>query len=247
MLSAKMGGVILNNVKVIWGDYSQIKTELLLFKTALNYPINFDYFHLLSGVDLPIKPVDEIHAFFEKNKGFEFLEADNREKDKAQIDRKTNYYRILSCFGRPRHKVCRGILKKCNILILGVQKNILGVNRGRKNPFPFYRGTNWCDLSREAVSFLVAKECYIRRRFRFTICADEIYKHSLLMNSPFRDKVYVAENNQRRCLRLIDWKRGAPYTWTIDDVEEIMCSRNLFARKFSSCHKEIIDYISEHV
>lgn len=52
-------------VDVRWGDYSQIKLELLLFETAYKNS-KYTYFHLLSGVDLPIQTQDYIHRFFLK-------------------------------------------------------------------------------------------------------------------------------------------------------------------------------------
>ena len=51
----KYEGVIIDKpINVKWGNYSQIKCEMLLFKEAFEYPVNFDYYHLLSGVDLPL-------------------------------------------------------------------------------------------------------------------------------------------------------------------------------------------------
>ena len=48
-------GVIIDKpINVKWGNYSQIKCEMLLFKEAFECPVNFDYYHLLSGVDLPL-------------------------------------------------------------------------------------------------------------------------------------------------------------------------------------------------
>lgn len=59
-------------IDVRWGDLSQIKTELLLFEAAYNNG-EYAYYHLLSGVDLPIKTQDYIHQFFNDNNGFEFV------------------------------------------------------------------------------------------------------------------------------------------------------------------------------
>lgn len=51
----KYEGVIIDKpINVKWGNYSQIKCEMLLFKEAFECPVNFDYYHLLSGVDLPL-------------------------------------------------------------------------------------------------------------------------------------------------------------------------------------------------
>ncbi len=49
--------------KVAWGGYSQIEVEVNLLETAINYK-KFDYYHLISGADLPIKSQDYIHTFF---------------------------------------------------------------------------------------------------------------------------------------------------------------------------------------
>ncbi|MGZ1153516.1 beta-1,6-N-acetylglucosaminyltransferase [Lactobacillus delbrueckii subsp. bulgaricus] len=45
-----------------WGSYSQIEAEMRLFQAAA--PGKYAYYHLLSGLDLPLANQDEIHAFF---------------------------------------------------------------------------------------------------------------------------------------------------------------------------------------
>lgn len=66
----KYEGVIIDKpINVKWGNYSQIKCEMLLFEEAFEYPVNFDYYHLLSGVDLPLYPIQYVHRFFELHKG----------------------------------------------------------------------------------------------------------------------------------------------------------------------------------
>ena len=103
-------------------------------------------------------------------------------------------------------------------------------------------------LTDSAVRYLLSKESFVRRRFRFTCCPDEIFAQTVLMNSPFKDKRYNPVKNENSSLRLIDWKRGAPYVWTNDDKEQIMSSDDLFARKFSTAKdKQIIDYIKENI
>lgn len=59
-------------IDIRWGDISQIKAELLLFKAALSFG-GYSYYHLLSGVDLPIKPLNYIFDFFKRNDGKEFV------------------------------------------------------------------------------------------------------------------------------------------------------------------------------
>lgn len=41
------------SVREQWGGYSQIRSELILFQSAWEH--GYEYYHLISGVDLPIK------------------------------------------------------------------------------------------------------------------------------------------------------------------------------------------------
>lgn len=63
--------IFTERVSVKWGGYSQIKSELILLKNAIKG--NYDYYHLLSGVDLPIKPAKDILDFFKEHQGTEFM------------------------------------------------------------------------------------------------------------------------------------------------------------------------------
>ena len=58
--------------EVYWGGFSQVQVEMFLFKQA--YTNGYDYYHIISGADLPLKNNEEIDSFFEKNKGKEFIE-----------------------------------------------------------------------------------------------------------------------------------------------------------------------------
>lgn len=69
------------------------------------------------------------------------------------------------------------------------------------------------------------------------------------MNSPFRTSFYKPELiNQNASLRLIDWERGGPYVWRINDLDQLLSSNCFFARKFSMMVDEkIIDAILDYV
>ena len=58
-------------IDVQWGSHTQIWCELALLKEAAKTP--HDYYHLLSGVDLPLKTPDKILNFFDENAGKEFV------------------------------------------------------------------------------------------------------------------------------------------------------------------------------
>jgi len=52
------------SIDIQWGDMSLVQAELLVFKTALQHG-PYEYLHLLSGQDLPLKTQDCIHKFFD--------------------------------------------------------------------------------------------------------------------------------------------------------------------------------------
>lgn len=64
-----------NPICVTWGGHSQIKCEMLLLKSSV--PKHYKYYHILSGVDLPIKTQDEIHDYFDMNYGKNFIGFDD--------------------------------------------------------------------------------------------------------------------------------------------------------------------------
>ena len=51
---------------VRWGDISVVDAEFALFDEAYRRG-EYSYYHLLSGVDMPLKTQNYIHRFFEKN------------------------------------------------------------------------------------------------------------------------------------------------------------------------------------
>ena len=53
---------IFSKYSVYWGTISQTRCQVFLLKQAIKF--HHDYYHLLSGSDLPIKKLDEIECFF---------------------------------------------------------------------------------------------------------------------------------------------------------------------------------------
>ena len=83
-LKQKQRSVFIKRIKIRWGGFSQIKCELLLLKAA--YKKNYDYYHLLSGVDLPLK-TQITSTIFYKNKGKEFIHFDQYKYDNTNNEK----------------------------------------------------------------------------------------------------------------------------------------------------------------
>ncbi|MFR2882064.1 MAG: beta-1,6-N-acetylglucosaminyltransferase [Lachnospiraceae bacterium] len=77
---------------VTWGGYSQIQLELDLLKEATN--TYHDYYHLISGVDLPLKSQNEIYNFFEIHKGMQFVSYDYK-MDVDDVTNRMAQYRLF--------------------------------------------------------------------------------------------------------------------------------------------------------
>ena len=56
------------HLDVRWGTVSQIRCELALFEAAAARG-PYDYYHIISGVTLPLKPFSELDAFFQAAEG----------------------------------------------------------------------------------------------------------------------------------------------------------------------------------
>ena len=208
-----------NRINVSWGGYSQVQCELLLLKEAIVH--NYEYYHLISGVDLPLKTNEEIHDFFNKNKGKEFISYDKNASD-TEIESRIKYYYLLQDkFGRSSKLAY--IIQACCIRI----QKILNVNRIKNIKYTLKKGTNWFSITNNLAHYIVEKENEIYNLFRFGCCVDELFLHTMVYNSNFRDKVAGDR------LRYVDWIRGGPYTFTEEDFDDITSSDKIFARKFS--------------
>ena len=90
----------MSRYKVYWGSYRMIQVEMLLFEEASK--IHHDYYHLLSGMDLPIKSQRKIQDFFETYKGMEFVHFDTNERlmFDREIARRTRLFHFLQNYRR---------------------------------------------------------------------------------------------------------------------------------------------------
>lgn len=214
-------------VDVRWGDLSQIKVELLLFETAYNSG-EYLYFHLLSGVDLPIKTQDYIHHFFDVNNGREFV----------GYSPLTMTSRVL------KYHLFTRYLKQSNIITRIIRHFCFSIQDclyyQRKEDITFYRGCNWVSITPNLVSVILKRKEFILKRFKYTYCCDEFFIHSILQDSVLKDNIYNSEDEFIGCMRLIDWDRGSPYVWKNEDFQELKNSVKLFARKFCTEDMEIV-------
>ncbi len=224
-------------LSVKWGGHSQIKCEMRLFEAAGKK--HYGYYHVLSGVDLPIKTQDYIHSFFDEHKGQNFISIEEKAKNSDNVRARVEQYHFFqNVIGRSEHiLMCR--LRGLEERLLTLQRKI-GVKR--KQIVPLNKGANWISVTDELIQYVLSQKKIIKKQFFYSHCADEVFLQSVVMASHLRDTV------TRNCMREIDWVRGGPYTFRREDVPMLLKSENLFARKFDiDLDCEAIELISEQV
>lgn len=217
---------LIKSMDVRWGDRSQIDIEMALLRKSTQR--EYGYYHLISGVDIPLKTPSEINAFFSKNPENNYIDFDVPKQQ--SIDRLKYHYYFQRKAGRS--KSFWSIVQK---LLLALQK-LFGINRIKGMENKVYKGANWCSINFKLASYITENFHKYDEMFDRTICADEVFLQTMAMESPYKDTIV------KDFLREIDWKRGNPYTYRIEDYDSLMKSKNIFARKFSEkTDSEIVD------
>ena len=200
--------ILTEREKVYWGDVSMIEAEYRLFRAAYTSGVEYAYFHLLSGVDLPLKSQNCIHSFFEDNQGKEFV-GFNWEITKAQIDTRVRCVHLF-----PHSFRGAGILFQVKRVIRYsyiVLQKILGFKANRN--IEFHKGGQWVSITRDLVSYLLSK---------------------LVWGTPFMERLYDKKDEGRGAVRAIGWRNGELVDYTSKDLPYLQTTEHLFARKFNS-------------
>ena len=236
--AAKSKVFLVPRISVVWAADSVLSAEMRLFKSAYEMA-DYQYYHLLSGLDYPIKPQKEIHDFFEKNDGMEFIDYWNRELNEYRY-RVQYYYPLQQKIGRYTYDL--------KTLLLRVQSKLYVLFQwfGKVNRLNNYKGelkmgSQWVSITSRFCKYLIENERLIYMLFGDGIAVDELFVQTLCWNSEFKSKIY-----EQGSMRLIDWKRGKPYEWQEKDIDEISQSDCLFLRKVTN-QNNLVDIIESRL
>ncbi|MBD5132930.1 MAG: beta-1,6-N-acetylglucosaminyltransferase [Clostridiales bacterium] len=229
-------------INVQWGGFSQIRAELLILHEAVSHG-PYRYYHLLSGQDLPIKSQDHIHDFFEHNAGKEFICF---ESDVFSHQRRVDKYHFFQETLGSEWRLSTSPVYMLNRILLKIQ-SLSGVKRNKS--IDFKKGPNWFSITDDLANFILGKEDWVQKTFKFTNCADEVFLQTIVHDSDYANHLYYPkyDNDYHAIMRLIKWEgiRLHPHIWRITDKRELQGSDLLFARKFDcEVDKEIIDFVS---
>ncbi|CAM4342480.1 Core-2/I-Branching enzyme [Pedobacter westerhofensis] len=223
---------IQNRIKVNWGGFSTIATEFEGIKEIIASGTRYSFINLLSGQGYPLRSPDHLARFFSDNAGKEFLSFYDYKNQWPEGMLRIEQY----CFSDYSFK------GKYTL-----ERLLTAVLPKRKLPYhmhPYGKSMFWM-LSPEAAMYVVKQiegDTRLKRFFAWSWASDEFLFPTILMNSPYRDK--IVNNNYR----YIDWSEGGanPRVLDLGDFDAMMRSDNWWARKFDAVKSAgLMDKIDE--
>ena len=239
--------ILQQRIDTRWGTSSQVETEFLIFGEAVQHG-PYMYYHLLSGVDLPIKTMKYIHDFFDNQQNLkEFVEVT---EDSKRYEFRIQQYHFGVDKIRSRNKIIALGAKIFGKISPMFQKHILRIIRNHDIKIVY--GSNWVSITDAFAKYLLSKKEEMLHRCTHSKCADEIFLQTVLWNSPFRNNLYLSPEGKTCNMREIEWDwtariTGGPHTFQDEDFPKLINSRMLFARKFSYKYPSIIKKIESYI
>lgn len=228
-----------------WGSEVFIDAIASLIREAVK--TEHAYYHLLSGVDLPLKPQEEIRAFFAEHAGKEFVAFDQKSADQRVLVQRLGRYSVRRPVGSFALRVYKRFEPVWNKL-----QSALGINRIRRCPVVFQKGAVWFSITHAFALYVLEQFPQYRPYYKHSVCADEIWLQTILVNSPFMERRSFSgwDDELAATMRYVDWSDGgrSPKVLVSEDYDALISSGALFARKFDQAvDGAVIDRIAQFV
>jgi hypothetical protein len=207
-------------IDIRWGQFSQVEATLHSLRQILAEAGDFDKLVFISAQDFPLLPNRRLKH--------ELAALGGREL----IDCVPLGPQGWACAGRYQYFHCggRGALALACRLANRLMRSS-GVKRAMVNGWQPWGGSSWWTISRDCARMIVQRagaDPAIARFFRTVECPDELFFQTLVMNSPFRQRV-LFDN-----FRHIAWTSpGARNPKVLDagDFDQLRASPAHFCRK----------------
>jgi len=236
-------------IKIYWGGFNMVKATILLMQKAYDSSENYKYFVTLSGVDYPIKSNKFILGFLEKTnleyvRYYKIPNHEELEYDNGGLDRIEKFY-FQDCYftntQKDKTKIVSLISRSFNLLFRNFP-----IKRSYPSGFIPYGGWQHMVLTYSCVEYILdflQAHTNFKNYHKYTHVPDEIMFQTIIMNSPFKERV-VNDN-----LKYIDYGVvDDNYILTTRHFNALKQSNALFARKFMSDYSErLLELIDNHL
>lgn len=233
---------LVKRVAIEWGGFGLVQATINALQEIKKHPLLFEWIILLSGQDYPIKPNNFINQFLKSTSYeafFEYTLIPNypRWSPRGGSYRVDKYY-----FGsQPGFKIAAKFVN-----FFAGMFPVIGRPVMRK--IKPYAGSQWWVMNANTMNFVlnyIEQKPYYTAFHKFTFAADEVFFHSIILNSDIlKDKV---ENNNKRFYIWPDTSKAHPELLEEKDLDTIKNSDALFARKFDLEHDpHILDSVDNN-
>jgi hypothetical protein len=215
--------VYARSVRARWGTYRLALAVMRCVQAAVRQLEPFDRYVLLSGQDYPIAAHAQIDKFFSTHPDEEFIEAIAQDVTDPGIPGWSPYFRF-----RRYH------------FWIGGRHLQLPFLRKAVPPLPIFHGSTWWALTRGATVYISDQfdsNRGLRRYLRTSFLADEAYIPTLLMASPFAAAI---TGHNLTFAHFTSTSGPHPKILRADDLEDLVSSHKLFARKFDALIDEAV-------
>jgi hypothetical protein len=214
-----------------WASFSLVQAALEGVRAIVDSPEELDYGVLLTGQDYPLRPASLIERRLQDADGRSFLT--HRPATGRFLRRLTRFHWHGTVLGRRVRLPNR-------LMPLTVKRSLPpGLE-------PYTGSAHWC-LSRECLRYirdLESRRPQLIDFFRWSAVPDEQFFQTILMSSSLAQTVVNDD------LRYMDWSDGAnsPRTLTSADLDRLLASDDLFARKFDPrVDAHVLDALDESI
>lgn len=236
-----------------WGGYHSIVATMKTLQLALATD-DYDRFILLQGQDYPLYAPKEIHNFFESHFDVEFCKA----KNISISEDKKDYMKCCGFWFMDTKSVfplnyARSLMYKVNALGIKYRSPVF---KDRKGQWNIYHGWAQFALTKNCVKYILnvyENNHSYNRYMKFRFPPDEIYIHTIVHNSPFKDKVskdvIIRRSGEKTLLNLTYFEY--PVLVTVftnkEDYQWLRNTKCLFVRKVNSSSTDLLDEIDRHI
>jgi hypothetical protein len=211
-------------VKVAWGEWSIVQGTLNCLRLAREQGYGADYFMLISGSCMPVKPVYRLKAFLAENPGIDFIEAVNAlEKTWVTGGIQKQRWSKYHFFNWRTHA-------RLFDFSLYLQRK-LKLNRLPPLGHVPHMGSQWWCLRRhtvDAILSLTDRHPVLERFYRRTWVPDELFFQTMVGNL-----IPAGETRPEILTRYAFNSWGVPRVYYDDDLPELLAETTFFARKIS--------------
>jgi Core-2/I-Branching enzyme len=219
--------------KIFWSDFSQVQAILNSLLEIEKDNVEYGHLAIISAQDYPI--VGNAKIFQEIEQGKEYLNYSLIAKHAWDCEDRFHYYH----FRRNKYFMKLSDYLTKVMRIFGWKRKLL------PNYIP-YGGSSWWMITKPCVKYIlqhVKENTDYNRFFKRVTCADELFFHTIILNSPFKENVI---NNS---FHYIDWTNcvSSPNVLKKTDFEKIIASNKLFCRKLALPESnELIEKLNNH-